>query len=740
MGGSLRAATLWVRRQVRRTRTLTKAFSGGVEEQLFARRAILSRLPLSADTKHRLWLWTVSRTYGTANPVNVAVGQQSWDEAGKTQLQRLLSGDQRIVFPRVEQPLLSLVLVLYNKAHLSALGLVSIAVNADVPYEVVIVDNASSDETSRLLERVDGAKIISNETNVGFAKACMQAVKIAQGEYLCFLNNDLLLQPNTLSAAMLNLEDTSVGVVGGKILLANGDLQEAGNIIWVDGTAVGYGRGDNPNRPQYQFRRPVDYCSGVFLLTPRRLFLELGGFNPLFSPAYYEDTDYCMRVWRKNLRVIYEPRAVIQHYESASSGGNEAAKGLMGVNQQKFVSGWKDALTRHLSNSVNNVQSARISVYSSGLRILYIEDRIPHRQLGAGYPRSNDILSYLAKQGHHVTCAAFYYPLSEDEYSDIPRDIELFDGSFDRTRLFREYVPNSDVIWISRPHNMEIFLKQLAGRHVQRPRLIYDAEAIFAQRDQLRAQIEGREISPAEVSRRMEHELSLARAADAVVVVSERDRQVMLAGGMKDVRIVSYRLDPQPACEGFDERRTFLFVGAMHGGENPNADAMRYFCSAIWPLVRRATQTELVIAGYASDKALGDLKVDGVRVLGSQQDLTELYRQARVFVVPTRYAAGIPYKAHEAAAFGVPLVVSSLIAEQLAWRDREECLVASNPTAFAEACCRLYKDALLWNKIRSNALLRVTSDLSETAFSNAISSLLEEVAGVRVPPESRELR
>src|SRR5271167_3504437 len=722
---------MWVRRQGRRTRTLSKAFSGGVDERLFARRAIISRLPLSADTKYRLWLWTVSRTYGTSNPVNVPAGQQSWDEAGRTQLQQLLSGDQRIVFPRVEQPLLSLILVLYNKAHLSVLGVASIAANADVPYEVVIVDNASSDETSRLLERVDGAKIISNATNVGFAKACMQAVEKAQGEYLCFLNNDLLLQPNTLSAAMRNFEDTSVGAVGGKILLANGDLQEAGNIIWADGTAVGYGRGDNPDRPQYQFRRPVDYCSAVFLLTPRRLFLELGGFNPLFSPAYYEDADYCLRVWNKNLRVGYEPRAVIQHYESASSNGNEAAQGLMAINQQKFVGEWKDALARHLPSSGSNVQSARISVYSSGLRILYIEDRIPHRRLGAGYPRSNDVLTCLATQGHHVTCAAFHYPLSHDEYSDIPRDVELFDGSFDRTRLFREYVPNSDLIWVSRPHNMEIFLKQMPDRRAQRPRLIYDAEAIFAQRDQLRAQIDGHGMSPAEVSWAMEQELSLVSAADAVVVVSDRTRQVMVAAGVKDVRILSYRLDPQPAGEGFDERRTFLFVGAMHGGENPNADAMRYFCSSIWPLVRHATQADFTIAGYASDEALGDLKVDGVRVLGPQPDLTELYRQARVFVVPTRYAAGIPYKAHEAAAFGIPLVVSPLIAEQLAWKDEAECLVGSSPTAFAEACCRLYKDALLWNKIRSNALLRVTSDLNETVFTNAISSLVGEVPGRR---------
>ena len=138
-------------------------------------------------------------------------------------------------------------------------------------------------------------------------------------------------------------------MVGGKILLANGDLQEAGSIIWADGTAVGYGRGDNPDRPQYQFRRPVDYCSGVFLFTPRRLFLELGGFRPLYSPLITKMRITACKCGKKDLRVIYEPRAVIQHYESASSGGNEAAQGLMAINQQKFVGEWKDALPQALA-------------------------------------------------------------------------------------------------------------------------------------------------------------------------------------------------------------------------------------------------------------------------------------------------------------------------------------------------------------------------------------------------------
>lgn len=725
-------AASWAGRQARRVRRLVLAFKDVGEERLWVTHGIIRRLPLPVEAKQGLWRWAARRIRSRPKSVRIAAAQRTWNRAGHKRLQQLLSSGQRIALPQAERPTLSFILVFYNQAHLSVLGLDSIIAHADVPYEVVIVDNGSTDDTARLLERVDGARVLRNAANVGFGKACMQGVERAQGEYLCFINNDVLLQPRALSAALLNFQDTRVGAVGGKILLANGDLQEAGSIIWADGAALGYGRGDNANRPQYQFRRPVDYCSGVFLFTPRRLFLELGGFSSLFFPAYYEDTDYCMRVWERNLRVIYEPRAVIRHYESASSNGNEAAQGLMAIQQQKFAEKWKNVLPRHWLNSASNVQSARISVNSPGARVLYLEDRIPHRRLGSGYPRSNDILHCLVKQGHHVTCAALQFPFSKAEDCDIPPDVELLDAALDPAQLFGEYVPNSDVIWVSRPHNMELFLKQTAAGGAQRKaRLIYDAEAIFAERDQLRAQIDGRDIPLAEVRREMERELSLATAADAVVVVSERDRQVMLAGGVDDVRIIGHRLDPKPTPNGFDERRTFLFVGAMHGGDNPNADAMRYFCQTIWPAVRTATGADLVIAGYGSDVVLRDLRAEGVRVAGEQTQLTEFYNQARVFVVPTRYAAGIPYKAHEAAALGVPLVVSPLIAEQLAWKDRQECLVADSPEAFAKACCRLYTDPQLWSEIRTNALQRVTSDLNEAVFNTAIALLMVEGVGRR---------
>ena len=668
---------------------------------------------------------------GPARPKqSLAEAQKKWDDLGRSRLQQLLHSEDRVAFAATENPSISIILVFYNKAHLSLLCLDSIIDNADVPYEVVIVNNCSSDETNSLLERIDGATIINNAANLGFGDACMQGAEQARGEYLCFLNNDALLQPHALSSAVASFREASkVGVVGGKILLANGDLQEAGSMIWSDGSALGYGRGDDPSLPQYEFRRPVDYCSGAFLITPRSLFRQLGGFNRIFSPAYYEDSDYCMTVWEAGYSVLYEPTAVIRHYESASSDGNEAAKPAMAVNQQKFRTKWNDRLLKHLPYATANIQRARISASSDALKILYIEDRIPHRHLGSGFPRSNEILHHLVRQGHRVTCASFTSRLEENEYGDIPREVELLDGVSQRERLFREYVPNSDIVWVSRPHNMEAFLKGRADNGgSSNARVIYDAEAIFAERDWRQAEMLGSEISSTVKSAWLDRELALAKAADAVVVVSQRDRATMVSRGVNHVSIIGNRACANPTAAAFDERRTFLFVGAMHRTDSPNADSMRYFCGSIWPTVRQVTGAQLIIAGYGADAVLSDCQADGVRILGRQDDLTSLYNQARVFVAPTRYAAGIPIKAHEAASFGVPLVVSNLIGEQLGWQHGNECLMAETPIAFAGECCRLYQDANLWERLRTNALLRVINELSDEVFDKAVASVITNVS------------
>jgi len=702
---------------------------------------IANRLPLSASARHAVMDWALTHWVdkpGQPTHVDIRTAQREWDAKGAERLKQLLSTNEVLTVPAADRPIVSFILVLHNKAHLSLLSIESLLHHADVPYELIIVDNASTDSTREMLQRIVGATILRNDSNAGFGPACMRAADAARGEYLCFFNNDALLTEGAVSAMLADCQQLCVGAVGGKILLANGRLQEAGSILWRDGSALGYGRGDASDKPEYNFRRPVDYCSGAFLLTPRSLFRQLGGFSPEFAPAYYEDADYCMTLWRNGWKVIYEPQAVIKHYESASSGGNDLATPLMAKHQTIFRDKWQEVLTNHFPPDPRNVLAARTSVQSTGLRIVYIDDRIPHCELGAGFPRSNRIVNCLARLGHNVICSTFTFPLSTDDRYDIAREIELYDGFRFRDELVHEYFPLADVVWVSRPHNLKILRDIYPKIFVDRKfRLVYDAEAIASYRNEAKARLLGAssenaaEFEPGTLA----GELELARVADAVTVVSAAEQRAMWAGGVQSAHLLVHFLDVTPTTCAFQARNTILFVGSMHGLDSPNADSVRYFCREIWPAVHRSTGATLVVAGYGTETISVEITDPTVDIVGAQQDLTPFYHRARVFVAPTRFAAGVPLKAYEAAAFGVPMVVSELLARQLEWTPGKELLSAGDAVEFADACIRLYSDESLWESVRSNALLRVAADLTPEKFEASVVAVLESLHVPRLTPQ-----
>jgi GT2 family glycosyltransferase len=176
--------------------------------------------------------------------------------------------------------------------------------------EIILVDNASTDETTDMLSRIDGIHVIVSDVNEGFLTATNRAADVARGRAFLLLNNDAFVRPGAIEAAFATLkEEPNAGAVGGRLILPNGALQEAGSVIWSDGSTQGYGRGIDPESGEAMFRRDVDYCSGAFLMTPAAVWSRLNGFDPVYAPAYYEEVDYCMRVAEIGLRTIYEPEA-----------------------------------------------------------------------------------------------------------------------------------------------------------------------------------------------------------------------------------------------------------------------------------------------------------------------------------------------------------------------------------------------------------------------------------------------
>jgi len=662
-------------------------------------------------------------------------GQQesiSFEYLCRTELELFLASGARLAFKSCPEPAVSIVLVLYNRAELTYTCLVSLH-TISKPCELIIVDNASSDDTGRLLAAVDGARIVRNSENIHFVNAVNQAAALAAGTYLLLLNNDAQVLPGAVDSALeLIAADSSVGAVGAKVVRFDGTLQEASSIIWRDGSCQGYGRGANPLDSDYMFQRDVDYCSGVFLLTPRKLFIESGCFDPAFAPAYYEETDYCMRLRAMGRRIVYNPGSVVLHVEFASSSSPEKAIELQKAHREVFRSKHAAALANHYERGGTTVLKAR-SPRSSAMRVLHIDDRVPHSFLGSGYPRSRDLLSALDA----LSCLTTFYPLQtlsetwDEVYCDIPRTIEVVaDGCFERLEAFLSArVGFFTTIIISRPHNMWSLKKILRRRPeiLAGARLIYDAEAVFCLRDMEKNAVQKRRVCQTERSVVLEEELNLALSAYGVVTVSKAEQQLYQDAGFNNVHILGHTVPLTMTTQTFKERRDFLFVGAFSGIESPNADSVIWFVEHVLPRIKAqiAEPFKFIIAGNNSLKYLHNLQSSCVDVKGGVDNLSELYNACRVFVVPTRYAAGIPYKAHHAAAHGLPLAVTRLIGGQLGWVHEQDVLIGDGADDFAAQCVRLYRDEALWTKVRNSAAERIKNECSHEAFIENVRTLLE---------------
>ncbi len=217
----------------------------------------------------------------------------------------------------------------------------------DIDYEVLLADDASDDATRDIQKRVRNIRILSNENNLGFVDNCNRAARQAHGQFLVFLNNDTLVQTGWLEVLLATLTNESdVGLVGPQLCYPDGRLQEAGGIVWRDGNALNYGRGKDPQCPEYCYAKDVDYISGACICIRRGLWEAIGGFDTRYRPAYYEDTDLAFAVREQGYRVAYRPRSRVFHVEGASHGRDESngVKRFQEINRGKFLNKWHTRL------------------------------------------------------------------------------------------------------------------------------------------------------------------------------------------------------------------------------------------------------------------------------------------------------------------------------------------------------------------------------------------------------------
>ena len=184
-----------------------------------------------------------------------------------------------LLAPGRGEPELSVVVVTHGAWQFTERALSALAANTEAAYELILVDNASPDETPERLAEVGDARVILNETNCGFAPAVNRGAGHARADRLLLLNSDAFVHPGWFEPMRETLDEPGVGAAVPRFLHSDGSLQEAGALLACDGRVVVYGDGDDPKGPWYSFRRLVDFGGAACMLIRRDLFVDFGGFE-----------------------------------------------------------------------------------------------------------------------------------------------------------------------------------------------------------------------------------------------------------------------------------------------------------------------------------------------------------------------------------------------------------------------------------------------------------------------------
>lgn len=624
-------------------------------------------------------------------------------------------------------PQVSIVIPTYSKTNLLIGAVLSIKQSSPkTSYEVVVVDNGNNPSLELSLDKVVNVNYIKTGDNLGFVGGCNLGAKNSRGEILVFLNDDTRVLGNWLDSLVATLGDKNIGLAGSKLIYPDGKLQEAGGIIFKDGTGNNYGKFSDPLDFRYNYACDVDYISGASIAIKKDLFLKLGAFDSLYSPAYYEDTDLCFKVRKAGYRVVYQPLSVAVHYEGATAGTDTSSgyKKYQEINKAKFQNKWKKELSEHYSPA-ENIFKSRTRSYKAN--ILFLENSIPEPDKDSGSLREFTVLKILIELGYHVTFWSkdhFAKPGYTSDLQQLGIEVVYATEKLQFETLMRERQDIYEYVFLVRPHIAAEYVS-LVQKYQTNSKIIYDTVDLHFLRTNGQAKVENSK-KLEEISKNWEIlEKALIKRSDVTIVVSESEKSLLEKEGFKNIIIVSNIHDNLVSPQGFEPRKNLFFIGSFE--HDPNVDAVIWFCKIILPLVReKLPDVQFYVAGSGDlikIKALSALP--GVKILGFVEDPGPYFQKSRVFVAPLRFGAGVKGKIGQSMAMGLPLVTTGVGAEGSHLRHETDCLVADNAKEFAEAVIRLYSDEKLWLKLQKNAQKLINKYYSEKVAEENLVKILK---------------
>jgi GT2 family glycosyltransferase len=564
--------------------------------------------------------------------------------------------------------------------------------------EVIIYDDASPDAGEiGMLAAIPWLRFVRGEQNRGFIGACNAAAQMALGKHIILLNSDTRICDGWLDELIGTFHIfPGAGLVGSKLYNEDGSLQEAGAIVWNDGSAWNYGRGDVPSRSQYSYSRQVDYCSGAAIAIATDLWKELGGFDSHFAPAYYEDVDLAFRVRAAGREVWLQPLAKVLHYEGITHGRDETVgvKAYQVVNAKKFYERWKATLRTYGKNGERPLEAS-----DRGRPLMIAFDALtPTPDRDAGSVMTFKLLLIYQKLGWHVTFAAVDNGLYQRPYSsDLERHgVEVVCNWEGPEALLRQRSQNCSAVLAFRAPVIASRLGRFREICPAALMLFHDIDLHYL-RMQREAELLEDPLLARQAELMMDDEFGLVRSVDCTIVPSTVERDILRDELNADnVVVYSYTADTVPNLRPFEERKHLVFVGGFR--HRPNIDAVQWFVEEIWPrlLDDLPADAKFYVVGADAPNELLALASERVVFTGYLNDLGPTLEQCRVFVAPLRYGAGLKGKVVTSLSYGVPCVATSIAVEGMGLENGVELLIADNVEAMVAGVRQLYADPTVW--------------------------------------------
>jgi GT2 family glycosyltransferase/SAM-dependent methyltransferase len=638
-------------------------------------------------------------------------------------------GPPAITLATSTAPTLSILIPVHGKWEYTRSCLLALAEHPiATPYEVVIVDDASPDETRARLAEVRGIRTVLLDQNVGFLGACNSAFPECRGEFVLLLNNDAEVRPGAVDALVETAREPQVGAVGARLVYPDGTLQEAGGIIFSDGNGWNFGRNADAEDWRYNYRRSVDYCSGAALLVRTDLLRELGGFDTRFTPAYYEDTDLCFAIRAKGFDVVYDPRATVVHHEGVSHGVelSGGTKAFQEINRLKFVEKWRDkSLASQPPNDEGRSVPRSVWRHKRGL-VVIIDHYVPRPDEDSGSKRQVALIKRLIAMNYGIIFVPANRFRSEPYCTQLQAmGVEVIYGHVDVGARLVELSADIKLAIVARPDVGWGFLPILRALLPQL-RIAYDTVDLHYLREQRHAELTG---DPglhrrAEVTK--QSEFGLIRSSDLTLVVSAFERDVLQREIPEaQVEVLSNVHQTEVDFASPEGRADLMFVGSFT--HTPNEDAVLWFVESVLPLIReRRPDVRFNVVGHGRSERVTALQGGGVKLLGWVPDLVPIYARARVVVAPLRYGAGVKGKIGESLAHGVPVVTTPVGAEGMGLVDGKTARIAVEPREFADAVLDLLEDDQQWSELSAAGLSHIDEMFGADVADEVLARLLDE--------------